>query len=51
MSSQLTPAEPLSPEERRNPGSQQNHIYPFLGEGHRLGRLKRPFSKNKQREI
>lgn len=39
------------PEERRNPASQQNHIYPFLGEGHRLGRLKRPFSKNKQREI
>lgn len=24
---------------------------PILGEGHRLGRLKRPFSKNKQREI
>lgn len=41
----------LPPEERRNPASQQNRIYPFLGEGHRLGRLKRPFSKNKQREI
>lgn len=40
----------LPPEERSNPAWQQNHIYPFL-EGHRLGRLKRPFSKNKQREI
>lgn len=51
LTAETSRASLLPPEERRNSASQQNHIYPSLGEGHRLGRLKRPFSKNKQREI